>query len=126
MQWPITMANEISRNFPTDFSSRISAVLWPTMFCSCNHWAATKLIRRRRPAIPSTALPTHKSSDCLPHRLLSCSRDGSLCVFNFTHGEASIYEPFILTVHDNVFKDDNKCRKYALKWDPHWGKWDLF
>ena len=38
-------------------------------------------------------------------------------VLNFTHGEAIAYEAFILTVRDNVFKDDNKCRKYALKWD---------
>src|SRR5215467_10235815 len=35
----------------------------------------------------------------------------------FRSCEARAYEAFILTVHDNVFKDDNKCRKYTLKWD---------
>src|SRR6266704_165116 len=83
------MAHEISRYFPTDFSSRISAVLWPTTFCSCNHRAAAMFFRKR-PSIPSTALPTHKSSDCLPHRLLSWSRDVSPCIFNFAHARREL------------------------------------
>src|SRR5882724_8265726 len=77
------MAHEISRYFPTDFSSRISAVLWPATFCFLQSLGRGHVFRKR-PSISSTALPTHKSSDCLPHRLLSWSRDVFSFVFNFS------------------------------------------